>query len=379
MLATSDLVEILKGIPDKGFVIRFVNGWVNSAIKYDTALAAKIEAQKHDEPWLTPASIMTTLQGICREQTLVKYEILKAVKISPDSMRLVGVLTHDPQAPKTDNLAHMVLMVRLDGTNWVLDNQQKPIATKTLIDPSPAPLSLEQAQEAFIENAGVQNDVRASSASLLEGSGHMMFPIESYNESGMKTYFSVAYENGKERFLPLMQASPDPDEKATLEVALKTAYPEWTPAQLEENLAKIEQSMTGAPPDLIGHAEARGHYQALEAFRFKKARNALPPETAQKLDGFMTTAITLYPGSPGVSNVPLSNVMTQEASTAQGMGAHRNAVVPNRTNYQRSKIRGLVLPTGGSDGSSSSSSASLAPSAPSPKATTSVKLPPPSL
>lgn len=66
--------------------------------------------------WETPYEFFTR-DGDCEDYAIVKYMTLKALGIPTDTMRIL--ILQDQNL----NLMHSILIVRIDDTNYVLDNQ----------------------------------------------------------------------------------------------------------------------------------------------------------------------------------------------------------------------------------------------------------------
>ncbi len=59
--------------------------------------------------------------GDCEEYALAKYAFLSHLGFHPDRMGVIALMRH------ADGYGHMVLMVELDGANWVLDQLKKDV------------------------------------------------------------------------------------------------------------------------------------------------------------------------------------------------------------------------------------------------------------
>jgi predicted transglutaminase-like cysteine proteinase len=69
-----------------------------------------------DDYWETPYEFYTR-DGDCEDYAIIKYMTLKELGFSDDEMRVV--ILQD----RNLNLMHSILVVREDGTNYILDNQ----------------------------------------------------------------------------------------------------------------------------------------------------------------------------------------------------------------------------------------------------------------
>lgn len=104
--------------------LRMVNGYFNRWRPKSDTLAWQTE-----EHWATPAEFISQRGGDCEDYAIAKYFALRALNISPDTMRLVIIRQRDDKGKFVKEL-HAVLAVRgpsQDAENWfILDNNARP-------------------------------------------------------------------------------------------------------------------------------------------------------------------------------------------------------------------------------------------------------------
>jgi predicted transglutaminase-like cysteine proteinase len=110
LAAWRSLIEVARGLP-----LRQALDKVNSAMNQSTYITDIVNWAMEDY-WETPYEFFSR-DGDCEDYAIVKYMTLRELGVPLDTMRIV--ILQD----RNLNLLHSVLAVRLDGTNYILDNQ----------------------------------------------------------------------------------------------------------------------------------------------------------------------------------------------------------------------------------------------------------------
>lgn len=79
-----------------------------------------------DDYWESVYEFLTR-DGDCEDYAIAKYMTLKEIGVSPQDMRIVVLQDYNL------NLMHAVLAVKLDGANYILDNQLQQVVRDTAI------------------------------------------------------------------------------------------------------------------------------------------------------------------------------------------------------------------------------------------------------
>lgn len=105
------LLAATGGRPDSNFLMA-VNSWTNSHIRYveDRVLYGQADY------WADAASTLSQREGDCEDIAIVKMQLLAAMGVPRSDMYLT--IARD----LVRHADHAVLVVKLDGQNWLLDN-----------------------------------------------------------------------------------------------------------------------------------------------------------------------------------------------------------------------------------------------------------------
>ena len=103
-------------------ILNSVNSFVNK-VKY----VKDSERWQKSDYWATPAQFFDK-GGDCEDYVIAKFAMLKKIGFSSNNMRLV-VLKNMQR-----NLIHSILVVKLNGKDYVLDNDHKYILTTNEIN-----------------------------------------------------------------------------------------------------------------------------------------------------------------------------------------------------------------------------------------------------
>ena len=109
--ATHSALPLSAGVPSAA-TLTAVNSWTNSSIHYVEDRQLYGEA----DHWATAGETLRRLEGDCEDIAIVKMQLLAAYGVRREDMSLV--IAHD-LARGAD---HALLVVKLDGRIWLLDN-----------------------------------------------------------------------------------------------------------------------------------------------------------------------------------------------------------------------------------------------------------------
>ena len=105
----SDMIDYIRGVPDKRMQALLVNAWVNLAVCYDPPT----------RPYRSLIGALTDAKGGCYEIAELKLAALEILSFPADDVRLVAELS--TTNGKRDEDGHAVVEVRIDGRNWIMN------------------------------------------------------------------------------------------------------------------------------------------------------------------------------------------------------------------------------------------------------------------
>ncbi|HEY1980605.1 MAG TPA: transglutaminase-like domain-containing protein [Xanthobacteraceae bacterium] len=105
------MIDYVRGVPDKRMQALLVNAWINLALTYDPPT----------RPYRTLIGALTDAKGGCYEIAGLKLAALEILSFPADDVRLVAELS--TTNGKRDEIGHTVVEVRIDGHNWIMNDQ----------------------------------------------------------------------------------------------------------------------------------------------------------------------------------------------------------------------------------------------------------------
>jgi hypothetical protein len=107
----NDMIDYVRGVPDKRMQALLVNAWINLALTYDPPT----------RPYRSLIGALTDAKGCCYEIAELKLAALEILSFPADDVRLVVELS--TTNGKRDEVGHTVVEVRIDGRNWIMNDQ----------------------------------------------------------------------------------------------------------------------------------------------------------------------------------------------------------------------------------------------------------------
>ena len=157
-------IDLLSGQKRKAMAI---NAFVNLAIAYDFPEAKQDKRR----------DLVKTLQdgaGVCEEQAQLKLYLLEAAGFNKDDVRYVGEAITEKNKPI---IYHAVVEVRINGGNWILNNQ--------------SPLHMASRAQLLSWASTMERDsvhLNAHNESSIGSSAWRHFPLRSFNYSEIGIY-----------------------------------------------------------------------------------------------------------------------------------------------------------------------------------------------
>jgi hypothetical protein len=105
------MIDYVHGVPDKKMQALLVNAWINLALAYDPPT----------RPYRSLVGALTDAKGGCYEIAGLKLAALEILGFAADDVRLVAELS--TTNGKRDETGHTVVEVRIDGQNWIMNDQ----------------------------------------------------------------------------------------------------------------------------------------------------------------------------------------------------------------------------------------------------------------
>jgi hypothetical protein len=107
----TDMIDYLRGVPDKRMQALLVNAWINLALAYDPPT----------RPYRSLIGALSDAKGGCYEIAGLKLAALEILGFAADDVRLVMELS--TTNGKRDETGHTVVAVRIEGQNWIMNDQ----------------------------------------------------------------------------------------------------------------------------------------------------------------------------------------------------------------------------------------------------------------
>lgn len=202
-----DMIEKVRQIPDRLTQAKTINAWVNTAILYDHGMRARAVA-KLPHVWPTPLGSLTSGSGVCDQQAELKLHALSKVGFAQDDLRFTVLML--VQEGKWAS-SHGVVLARIDGKNYVLNNQ----TTEKEVKPFHRDyLPLEDTGRTLDYNAALQSPAQLLNLGLdasFRQEGASMIPLYSMNYQSAQPYIGVTdnaeppYYRGVKFDRPLLQ------------------------------------------------------------------------------------------------------------------------------------------------------------------------------
>jgi len=105
------MIDYIRAVPDQKMQALLVNGWINLALAYDPPT----------RPYRSLIGALADAKGGCYEIAGLKLAALEILGFAADDVRLVLELS--TTNGKRDETGHTVVAVRIDGQNWIMNDQ----------------------------------------------------------------------------------------------------------------------------------------------------------------------------------------------------------------------------------------------------------------
>ncbi|WP_293866195.1 transglutaminase-like cysteine peptidase [uncultured Alsobacter sp.] len=118
--------EAVKGAHAAGLSLELLRD-VNAAVNRSLAFRSDEEVWGVSDYWASPGEAASKGAGDCEDFAIAKFGMLRAMGVSGDLMRIAVV------KDLRKGIGHAILVVRVGGVSWVLDNQALDVRPDTAV------------------------------------------------------------------------------------------------------------------------------------------------------------------------------------------------------------------------------------------------------